>query len=218
MPSTWAPTVSSRVTTTSLRPVIPTRTFSSGSVNPGSVEGRRGGSGSGRAGRLPRRPFDGRAPRPPDVDAAEQEYPDDVDEMPIPGRELEADVMARRKLADPGPRQTDEQEDDADDDVGAVKSGGHEEGRAIDRVLEAERRVDVFVRLGEDEQNAKGDPEREEILEFLAVALTQLIMGDVDRKTRGQQHKCVHQGQRKRIDHLGALRRPDAAGEVEPAV
>jgi hypothetical protein len=32
MPSIWAPTVRSRVTTTSCRPVMPARTFSSGSV------------------------------------------------------------------------------------------------------------------------------------------------------------------------------------------
>src|SRR5271163_111836 len=120
MPSTWAPTVSSRVTTTSLRPVMPTRTFSSGSVIPGSVDeaaSRR------RAAALPRRALDRRAPRPPDINAAEEEQPDDVDEMPIPGGELESEVVARRELADPGARQADEQKDDADDHMGAVKAG-----------------------------------------------------------------------------------------------
>src|SRR5271168_71877 len=216
MPTTWPPTVSSRVTTTSLRPVMPTRTFSSGSVIRGSMAERR--CGPLRSGRpLPRRAFNRRAPGPPDVDAAEQEQPDDVDKMPIPGCELESDVVARRELADPGAHQTDEQEYDADDDVGPMKAGGHEEGRAVDRVLEAERRVDIFVPLGEHEQRAKRDPEREEILEFPPVAFAQFVVGDVDGKTRGQEHERVHQRQGERIDHLGALRRPDPAGEVEPA-
>ena len=33
------------------------------------------------------------APAAPDVDAEEQEQPDDVDEMPVPGRRLEAEML-----------------------------------------------------------------------------------------------------------------------------
>src|SRR5580658_2486732 len=137
MPSTTAPTVSSRVTTTSVRPVMPTRTLSSGSVMKDPFAGADAVRLQARAA-LPRRPLDCRAPGAPQVDAAEQEQPNDVDEMPVPGRELEPDVMARRKLAGPSAREANEQENHADDDVRAMKAGRHEEGRAIDRILEGE--------------------------------------------------------------------------------
>src|SRR5437660_1205765 len=39
------------------------------------------------------------AARAPDVDAGEQEQPDHVDEVPIPGGELEAEVLGRGELA-----------------------------------------------------------------------------------------------------------------------
>src|SRR6185312_16806074 len=120
---------------------------------------------------LSRHPLEMRAPRSPEVNAAEQEQPHDVDEMPVPGGELEPDVVARSELAEPGAQQAGRQENHADDDVRAVKAGRHEEGRAIDRVLEVERRVDVFVSLGEDEQHAERDPERQKILELRTVPL-----------------------------------------------
>ena len=45
--------------------------------------------------------------RAPDVDAGEQEQPDDVDEVPVPGRRLEAEVRPRREgTADRANRQT----------------------------------------------------------------------------------------------------------------
>src|SRR3984885_12890588 len=101
--------------------------------------------------------------------------------MPIPGGELEPDVMVRGELAPVGAHETDKEEKNADDDVGAMKAGAHEEGGAIDRVLEAEWCVDVFVTLGEDEQHAKRDAECKKELELRAVSLAQLIMGHVDR-------------------------------------
>jgi hypothetical protein len=41
---------------------------------------------------------DGGAPRPPDVDGGEQEQPDHVDEVPVPGGEFKAEVLLRRKV------------------------------------------------------------------------------------------------------------------------
>src|ERR1700733_16141319 len=112
--------------------------------------------------------------------------------MPVPSGELESDVMLWGELAPIGAHETDKEEDHADDDVGAMKAGRHEEGRAVDRILKAEWRVDIFVTLGEDEQHAKRDPEREKGLEFPAIPLAQLIVGDIHRRTRGQEHKSVH--------------------------
>src|SRR5579863_1447377 len=208
MPSTWAPTVTSRVTRTSCRPVIPARTFSSGSVI--GAPSRETPDLSGHA-------LEMRAPRSPEVDATEQEQPDDVDEMPVPGGELEPDMVARSELAEPGAQQAGGQENHADDDMRAVKAGGHEEGRAVDRVLEVERRVDVFVSLGEDEEHPQRDPERQKILELRTVPLAQIIVSDVDRRARGQQHERIHQRQLERVHHLGALRGPHAAAESKEA-
>src|SRR5260221_14570624 len=44
----------------------------------------------------------GRAAAPP-VDADEEEEPDDVDEMPVPGRRLEAEMVVRLEMAEIGP-------------------------------------------------------------------------------------------------------------------
>ncbi len=56
MPSTWWPTVNSRETTISLRPVMPTRTFSRGSVILGSAEERWDGPSGCACGRYPAPP------------------------------------------------------------------------------------------------------------------------------------------------------------------
>src|SRR5215203_5999866 len=71
---------------------------------------------------------DRRAPAAPDVDGDEQEQPDDVDEMPVPGRCFKTEMLARREVAFVGTVQADGQENGADDDVEAVESGRHEEG------------------------------------------------------------------------------------------
>src|ERR1700722_2459291 len=138
--------------------------------------------------------------------------------MPVPGGELEPNVMLWSELAPEGAHETDKEEDHADNDMRAVKAGRHEESGAIDRILKAERRVDIFVTLGEHEQHAEGDAEREEDLELAAVALAQIVMGDIDRGARRQQHECVHQRQREWVDHLRALRRPDPTTEIEEPV
>ena len=51
----------------------------------------------------------------PDVDAGEQEQPHHVDEVPVPGGELEAEMLLRREVARIGAEQADDQEDRADD-------------------------------------------------------------------------------------------------------
>src|SRR5216683_4431817 len=68
----------------------------------------------------------------PDVDADEQEQPNHVDEMPVPGGEFEAQVLGRRKVPGIGAEQADQEEDGADQHMETVKTGRHEEGRAID--------------------------------------------------------------------------------------
>src|SRR5438045_9464860 len=73
-----------------------------------------------------------RAPAAPDVDRREQEQPDDVDEMPVPGGRLEAEMLPRREVAPVRADQADGQKDRADDHMEAVEAGRHEEGRPVD--------------------------------------------------------------------------------------
>src|SRR5262245_63338200 len=93
----------------------------------------------------------------PDVDAGEQEQPDHVDEVPVPGGELEAEVLLRGELAGIGAREADDQEDRADDHVRAVEAGRHEEGRAVDVARVVERGVTVLEGLHAGEQCAERD-------------------------------------------------------------
>src|SRR5690349_18138919 len=86
-----------------------------------------------------------RAPAAPDVDRGEQEQPHDVDEMPIPGCRLEAEVLPRREIALVSAEQADGEEDRADDHVEAVEAGRHEEGRAVNIAFEGKGRVGVFI-------------------------------------------------------------------------
>src|SRR3981081_2495586 len=92
---------------------------------------------------------------PPDVDAGEQEQPDHVDEMPVPGGELEAEMLLRAELPGKRARQTHREEDRADDDMRAVKPGRHEERGAVDVALEGEMRVAVLVGLNAGEREAE---------------------------------------------------------------
>src|SRR5687768_12897227 len=88
----------------------------------------------------------------PDVDAGEEEQPDHVDEMPVPGGGLEAEMLFRPEMALQRADQADGQEDGADDDVGAVEAGRHEEGGAVDVAGKVERRRRIFEGLDGREQ------------------------------------------------------------------
>src|SRR5205085_8259922 len=80
----------------------------------------------------------------PPVDAEEQEDPDDVDEMPVPGGGLEAEMLVGLELALHRAEQADQQEGRSDEDVEAVEARRHEEGRRVDVVTEAERGVRIL--------------------------------------------------------------------------
>src|ERR1700760_1274198 len=69
----------------------------------------------------------------PHIDADEKEQPHNVDEVPVPGRRLEAEMAGRGELTGDGAEQANRQEDRADDHMQAVEARRHEEGRAVDR-------------------------------------------------------------------------------------
>src|SRR5215472_3212724 len=66
------------------------------------------------------------------VDAGKEEQPHHVDEVPIPRRRLESEMTSRCELSHDSAEEAHRKEDRADDHVKAVKSGRHEEGRAVD--------------------------------------------------------------------------------------
>src|SRR5262249_13104222 len=83
----------------------------------------------------------------PNVGAGEEGDPHHVDEVPVPGRELETQVLRRREMAEIGADQAYDQERRPNDHVRPVKAGGHEEGGTVDVAAEIERRVAVFISL-----------------------------------------------------------------------
>src|SRR5215472_1793940 len=93
----------------------------------------------------------------PDVDAGEEEQPDHVDEVPVPGGELESEMLARLELSEERPQQTHGQKDRPDDHVRAMEPGRHKEGRAVDVAFEGEMRVAVLVSLNTGERDAEQD-------------------------------------------------------------
>src|SRR5215471_17428991 len=62
----------------------------------------------------------------PDIDADEQEQPHHVDEMPVPGGELEAEVLLGREMPGVGTAEAHGQEYGSDNDMEAVEAGRHE--------------------------------------------------------------------------------------------
>ena len=71
----------------------------------------------------------------PNVNAGEQEQPDDIDKVPVPGCSFETEMVIILKVAANRPYQADEQEDRTDDHMETVEAGGHEEGRRINACL-----------------------------------------------------------------------------------
>src|SRR5207302_9240091 len=58
--------------------------------------------------------------RDPHIDAGEQEQPYHVDEMPVPGAELKAEMLRGREVSEIGADEAHDQEGRTDDDMGAV--------------------------------------------------------------------------------------------------
>ena len=94
----------------------------------------------------------------------------DVDEVPVPGGRLKAEVLPRREIALVRADQADREEDGADDHVEAVEAGRHEEGRAIDAAFEREGRMGVLIGLHAREGQAEQDRQPKAELEPVTVA------------------------------------------------
>src|SRR5215469_18699615 len=100
---------------------------------------------------------DARPARTPHINAGKQKDPDDVDEVPVPGGELEAKMLRRREMSEVGTQQAHDQEDRADDDMRAVKARRHEESGAVDVAAEIKPSMGVYVGLHACECQSKHD-------------------------------------------------------------
>src|SRR6516165_2744790 len=97
--------------------------------------------------------------RAPDIDAREQKQPDDVHEVPIPGREFESKMLGWGEMAEIDANQADDEKCRANDHMRAVKTGRHEKGGAVDVTAEMEPGVTVLVGLdtGESQTERNGE-------------------------------------------------------------
>jgi len=84
--------------------------------------------------------------RAPNIDRGKQEQPDDINEVPVPGRGFETKMMFLCEVAFHCTSKTDRQENGSDDHMETVKAGGHEERGAINVAGKTERSVRIFVR------------------------------------------------------------------------
>ena len=80
-----------------------------------------------------------------------------------------------------GAEQAHRKEDCADDYVEAMEARGHEEGRRIDAVCEAEGRVAVFKGLQRGKGRAQNDREEQPVDGPLLVATLDSLMRERDR-------------------------------------
>ena len=99
-----------------------------------------------------------------------------------------------------------------------VEAGRHEEGRAIDRALEAEGGVRIFVHLHEGEQGTEQNGDQQALLHAVAVIVQQGVMRPGHRCARGQQDERVEQRQVPRVEDFCSLRRPMAAREFDARI
>src|SRR5947207_5702707 len=105
--------------------------------------------------------FGMRHARAPNIYAGEQEQPYDVDEVPVPRRKLEAEVLFWIEVPGHRAQQTNGQEDGADDHMSSMEARRHEESSAVDVATEVEGRVRVFVGLDAGEREAEQNGENE---------------------------------------------------------
>ena len=136
--------------------------------------------------------------------------------MPVPGGEFEAEMLGRAEMPGIGAKQTDDQEDRADQHMEAVEPGRHEEGRAIDIAGERERGVGVFVGLHAGKGRAEQNGEDQAVFQALAIVFQQRVMRPGDGGAGGQQQQRVQQWQMPGIEGLDALWGPDAAEQRLP--
>src|SRR5690606_1658768 len=113
-----------------------------------------------------------------------------------------------REVSPHGAQQADQEENGSDDDMEAVEAGRHEEGRAVDRLRELERRMDVLISLHKGEQDAEQHSEHKAPDQSLPVVLQKGVVGPGDSGAGEQQNDRVVERQVEGIENLDSLRWP----------
>src|SRR6516162_11006181 len=142
---------------------------------------------------------DARPARTPHINAGKQEDPDDVDEMPVPRGELEAEMLRRREMSEIDTKQAHDQKRRADDDVCAMETGRHEESGAVNVAAEIESRVAIFVGLHAGECQTKYDRQDQTPLEALAVVLQKRVVRPGHGRAGSKQDQGIEERQVPRV-------------------
>src|SRR5262249_8410613 len=143
--------------------------------------------------------------RSPHVDAGEQEQPNHVDEMPVPSRELQSEMLFGIELPRKSATEAYHQEDRSDDHVRAVKARRHEERRAVDIATVAEGRMTVLEGLYAGEHDAQDDGADQTPLQPLAIVLQERVVRPGHGGARGEQDQRVEQRKVPRVEGLNAF-------------
>src|SRR5215213_8212598 len=163
--------------------------------------------------------MNGSSGRSPDVNACEEEEPDHIDEVPIPGRRLKTEMLIGPEVAGKSAKEAHDEEDRSDDDMETVETGRHEEGRAVDVAAavaaEGKGRMRVFIGLNRGKQHAQKNGERQAPDQASAIIMNQRMMSPCDGRAGGEQDERVEQRQMIGVENLDALRRPLTAGDRE---
>src|SRR5262245_31019744 len=130
--------------------------------------------------------------------------------MPIPGGEFEAEMLFGGEVARQRSEQTNDEENRADDHVGAMKARGHEKRGAVNVAAESEVRVRVLVSLHAGEREAKRDGQDQAPFQSLPVIFKQSMVRPGHRRAGCEKDQRVQQRQVPRVKSLDALRRPYA--------
>ena len=131
------------------------------------------------------------AGRAPEINIDEQEYPDHVNEVPIPGGRFKTDMLIRFEMTFTGTNCTHGQEAGTDKNVETVKASRQIEGRRIYTVRQTEGGFGVFMNLKTQKDKAEydGDPSPKNRLATVAVDQSVVSIGDCG--ARGQQNERV---------------------------
>ena len=134
---------------------------------------------------------DGAACSPP-IDADEQEQPDDINEMPIPGCCLETKMMILFEVIFIRPIKTDDQEYCSDNDMETMEAGRHIENSRIDPAFschpffecKGEGSMGIFITLYTRKHEAKEYRQAETLQYMILITFEQRMMRPGQRNTR----------------------------------
>src|SRR5262245_9324166 len=146
-----------------------------------------------------------RRARSPNVYAREEEQPYDVDEMPVPGGEFEAEMLFGGEVACQRSEQTNDEENRADDHVGTMKACRHEKRGAVNVAFESEVRVRVFVSLHAGEGEAERDGKDQAPFQSLPIIFKQSMVRPGHRRARSEKNQRVQQRQVPGVKSLDAF-------------